>query len=100
MGNRIRFLVLAAGCGALIAGCANNAAKYAEEPYYPAGYNDGCSSAKDAGRRQFTERMTRDEELFKNDAGYRYGWRQGFNACGAMDFRSEDAGYEMTDNPF
>ncbi|MGV6801210.1 MAG: hypothetical protein ACWA5L_04745 [bacterium] len=83
-----------------LSACANNAAKYADEPYYPAGFNDGCESAQAVSLSQFTQDITRDEDLFNNDNGYRYGWRQGYNSCGTTNLRNEDSGYEITDNPF
>ncbi len=49
-------------------------------PSYPAGYRDGCASATEADKK-FASKVIRDEALFKDDPGYRDGWRQGFVTC-------------------
>lgn len=75
-------LVLAAACLAL-AGCATaDLDELAASPNYPLGYNDGCQTGT-ASRQSFSDKSVRDEYLFDNDKGYRFGWRQGFQACGA-----------------
>ncbi len=47
---------------------------------YPAGYADGCESAREAGK-PFSTKVVQDRNLYRDDASYATGWRQGFAAC-------------------
>ncbi|NHK29553.1 hypothetical protein FF098_016720 [Parvularcula flava] len=58
-------------------------------PMYPAGYADGCASAREADRA-FSTKVIQDETLFKNDRSYRTGWRQGFSSCKTEQIDSPD----------
>lgn len=58
-------------------------------PMYPAGYADGCASAREADR-SFSTKVIQDEALFKNDRSYRAGWRQGFSSCKTEKIDSPD----------
>ena len=58
-------------------------------PMYPAGYADGCASAREADRA-FSTKVIQDENLFENDRSYRTGWRQGFSSCKTEQIDSPD----------
>ncbi len=68
-----------------LAGCVSDTSPdFKNSPYFPIGYSDGCASATEAGK-SFSTETVRDEAMFKDDAGYRSGWRQGYAACSPED---------------
>lgn len=52
----------------------------AEGPFYIQGYTDGCTTSRESAK-SFSQKTVQDESLFKIDASYRSGWRQGYQSC-------------------
>lgn len=77
---------LAAGLALSLAACASSeeARRLAEEPGYPQGFGDGCTTAQEEDK-SFSKRRSRDEYLFENDKAYRAGWRQGYLECTSQE---------------
>lgn len=79
-----RFLPAAGVIAVLATGCVSPGTDQAMDgPMYPAGYADGCQSARER-ERDFSTEVVRDEHLFDNDTSYRTGWRQGYASCTPM----------------
>lgn len=67
---------------AVTAGCASQfgVQETIDGPFYTSGYTDGCTSAREA-EKPFSTKIVQDKQLFRDDASYRSGWRQGFSSC-------------------
>jgi len=89
MQNPAPFAVLALIAAA--AGCASAPGpRLSEEPAYAAGFGDGCTTSTEENK-SFSTKRVRDDYLFREDRGYRAGWRQGYLECGET-FREPDNG--------
>ncbi len=87
MRRHTRHLAIAAifAASAPLAACVSETAPdFRSSPYFPIGYSDGCASATEESK-SFSTTSIRDEAMFKDDAGYRSGWRQGHAACSPED---------------
>ncbi len=84
-----------------ISGCVSDRAPdFTNSPLYPVGYGDGCSTAIEA-EKNFSSKVIRDEAMFKDDAGYRSGWRQGYVACNSNpEARAGDGIYRGEQAPY
>lgn len=76
---------------AMLAACAGDYARYAEEPSFQTGYGDGCVTATEADK-SFSTRRQRDDDAFADDRAYAAGWRQGFLQCGGNERSPNDGG--------
>lgn len=88
------------GCAVLaLVGCGTTPQEDAEGPYYTEGYSDGCRTAE-ARRAAFDNRSFRNEDLFKAQASYRTGWRQGFRECQPLQNNPAQPTPEGAADPF
>ena len=77
------------GAVLLLAACAGDNAVVqgppaSDQPDYPAGFTDGCSTAQAKGSK-IPEKPHRNQTLYDQSEGYRAGWRAGYGSCGGDD---------------
>ncbi len=91
---KIAFLSTLLSASAL-AGCAStDGIDHENSTYFSEGYADGCRTSTESDKA-FSTAIYRDKSLFKNDAGYRAGWRRGYHECRKVRPRTLES-----DDPF
>ena len=53
-----------------------------KDPYYDAGFTDGCATGTARSSGTPASRPIRDRQLWDQSEAYRAGWRSGYNSCG------------------
>lgn len=104
----VRTPALAAGtlaCLVALGGCSTpgKTRQAMDGPMYPAGYADGCASAREA-EKPFSTEVIQDRNMYRDDPSYATGWRQGYSACGRNDNSpapsAQGTEFDGTDQPF
>ena len=54
---------------------------YSSDPYYDAGFQDGCQTGTDRSSGTPATKPVRDQQLWDSSDGYRAGWRSGYSSC-------------------
>jgi hypothetical protein len=75
----IRKAVLVALVSAVLAACETTS--YDDDPYYDAGFGDGCDTAMSRAPGSPLQKPVRDQDLWKQSEGYRAGWKAGYSSC-------------------
>lgn len=52
-----------------------------EDPYYDAGFSDGCATSTARTPGTPVSKPVRDQALWDQSDGYRAGWKSGYGAC-------------------
>ena len=54
---------------------------YGDDPYYDAGFQDGCQTSTNRSSGTPASKAIRDQQLWDTSDGYRAGWRAGYASC-------------------
>jgi hypothetical protein len=76
---RTKLVFATAIVATFLSGCGTN--KYADDPFFDAGFSDGCSTGTSRSPGAPPSKPIRDDKLWDISDAYKAGWKNGYGAC-------------------